>query len=62
MSKKLAIKAGVSHGSILGPFIYLYIYIYMYIYIIYIYIYINDLSDNLDSNIMILIVSLWVDK
>ena len=58
MSKKLAIKAGVSHGSILGP--YIYIYIYMYIYIIYIYI--NDLSDNLDSNIMILIVSLWVDK
>ena len=41
---------------------YIYIYIiYTYIYI-YIYIYINDLSDNLESNIMILLVSLWVDN
>ena len=39
MGKKLEIKAGVSHGSILGPFIYLYIYMYIYIYYIYIYIY-----------------------
>ena len=39
------------------------IYIYYSIYFIYIlYIYINDLSNNIDSNIMIFIVSLWADK
>ena len=38
MGKKLAIKAGVSHGSILGPFIYIYIYIYIYICICIYYI------------------------